>query len=107
MSEPDAEFWPRILSTLAARRSLQSDDAASAMHVIMSGDATAGQIGAFLLALRTKGETVDEIVVAGGGVPVAKRGNRAASSHCGSADLLEALGVNIDLDAAGVERCLD
>ena len=149
MSEPDPEFWPRILSTLAARRSLHSDDAASAMHVIMSGDATAGQIGAFLLALRTKGETVDEIdglartmldfanavqpsgpvidtcgtggdrshtfnistvaaiVVAGAGVPVAKHGNRAASSHCGSADLLEALGVNIDVDATGVERCLD
>ncbi|HSL09880.1 MAG TPA: anthranilate phosphoribosyltransferase [Actinomycetota bacterium] len=149
MSEPDPEFWPRILSTLAARRSLPSDDAAAAMHVIMAGDATAGQIGAFLLALRTKGETADEIdglartmldfanavapsgpvidtcgtggdrshtfnistvaaiVVAGAGVPVAKHGNRAASSHCGSADLLEALGVNIDLDAAGVERCLD
>ena len=134
---------------LAAREPLQTDEAAAAMHVIMSGDATAGQIGAFLLALRTKGETVDEveglaqtmlgfasevrptgpvidtcgtggdrshtfnisttaaIVVAGAGVAVAKHGNRAASSHCGSADLLEALGVNIDLDASGVERCLD
>ena len=116
---------------------------------MMAGDATEAQIGAFLLALRTKGETVEEIeglartmlafaipvqapepvidtcgtggdragtfnistiaalVVAGAGVPVAKHGNRAASSHCGSADLLEELGVRIDLDAAGVERCLD
>jgi anthranilate phosphoribosyltransferase len=146
MSEPD--LWPRILTRLAAREALSSDEAAEAMHAIMAGEASPGQIGAFLLALRTKGETVDEVdglartmlshanvvspeepvidtcgtggdrsgsfnistiaalVVAGAGVPVAKHGNRAASSHCGSADLLEALGVRIDLDAAGVERCL-
>ena len=114
----------------------------------MAGEASAGQIGGFLMALRTKGETADEveglartmlsfatpvtsptptvdvvgtggdrsgtfnistvaaIVAAAAGAPVAKHGNRAASSHCGSADVLEALGVKIDLDAAGVERCL-
>jgi anthranilate phosphoribosyltransferase len=127
---------------------LGTEDAAEAMRQIMAGEATPAQIGAFLLALRTKGETADKIdglaqtmlefatlvkapepvidtcgtggdrsgtfnistvsalVVAGAGVPVAKHGNRAASSHCGSADLLESLGVKIDLDPAGVERCL-
>jgi anthranilate phosphoribosyltransferase len=118
------------------------------MLAIMEGNATPAQIGGFLMALRTKGETVDEIeglsrtalelaqpvrssepvvdtcgtggdrsetfnistlaaiVAAGAGVAVAKHGNRAASSHCGSADLLEALGVRIDLGADGVEQCL-
>jgi anthranilate phosphoribosyltransferase len=148
MTEPDPDFWPRILSRLAARTSLETDDAAEAMRRIMAGEASHGQIGGFLMALRTKGETVDEleglartmlafanpahapgpvidtcgtggdrshtfnistvsaIVVAGAGVSVAKHGNRAASSHCGSADLLEAIGVKIDLDPAGVERSL-
>jgi anthranilate phosphoribosyltransferase len=146
MTEPD--LWPRTLSTLTAGRSLTAEEAAEAMRAVMAGEASPGQIGGFLMALRTKGETVDEIegfvrtmldfatpvqapapvvdvvgtggdrsgtfnistvsaiVVAGAGVPVAKHGNRAASSHCGSADVLEALGVKIDLDAAGVERCL-
>ena len=145
----DTELWPSILSALARRESLDAEQASAAMSAIMSGDSTPSQIGAFLLALRTKGETVEEmegfarsmlsfalpvrapepvidtcgtggdragtfnistvaaLVVAGAGVPVAKHGNRAASSHCGSADLLEELGVRIDLDATGVERCLD
>jgi anthranilate phosphoribosyltransferase len=148
MAEPDPNFWPQILSRLIAREALGADETAEAMRAVMRGDATQGQIGGFLMALRTKGETADEveglartmlefanpvrapqpvvdvvgtggdrsgtfnistvsaIVVAGAGVPVAKHGNRAASSHCGSADVLEALGVKIDLDAAGVEGCL-
>src|SRR5919197_1700485 len=119
------------------------------MRAIMRGEATPAQMGGFLMALRTKGETVEEldglaatalefaqpvrapagvvdtcgtggdragtfnistlgaIVCAGAGVPVAKHGNRAASSRGGSADLLEALGVRIDLGPEGVESCLE
>ena len=148
MTEPDPDFWPRILTKVAAHEALSIDEAAEAMRQVMEGEATQGQLGGLLMALRTKGETVDEvegfartmlafanaveppapvvdtcgtggdrsgtfnistvaaIVVAGAGVPVAKHGNRAASSHCGSADLLEALGVRIDLGADGVARCL-
>jgi anthranilate phosphoribosyltransferase len=148
MPEPDPDLWPHTLSRVVAHQALSADEAAEAMRAIMGGDASPGQIGGFLMALRTKGETVDEldglartalgfanavnaptpvvdtcgtggdrsgtfnistvaaIVVAGAEVAVAKHGNRAASSHCGSADLLEALGVKIDLDASGVERCL-
>jgi anthranilate phosphoribosyltransferase len=148
MGDPDPDLWPRTLQRLASHEALSADDAADAMRAIMSGDVTPAQVGGFLMALRTKGETVDEldglartalefahavsppapvldtcgtggdrsgtfnistlsaIVVAGAGVPVAKHGNRAASGLCGSADLLEELGVAIDLDAPGVERCL-
>jgi anthranilate phosphoribosyltransferase len=146
--EPDPDLWPRALSKLVRHESLDADEAAEAMRRVMAGEATPGQVGGLLMALRTKGETADEvegfartmlefanpvhtpspvvdvvgtggdrsgtfnistasaIVVAGAGVPVAKHGNRAASSNCGSADVLEALGVTIDLDAAGVESCL-
>jgi anthranilate phosphoribosyltransferase len=148
MAELDPNFWPNALMKLVSHQDLTTEESATAMHAIMAGEASPAQVGGFLMALRTKGETVDEIeglartmlefanpvehdlavvdtcgtggdrsgtfnistigavVVAGAGVPVAKHGNRAASSHCGSADLLEALGVKIDLDAAGVGRCL-
>lgn len=144
----ESDLWPQLLTRLTRRESLSADEAAEAMRSIMKGEATPGQIGGFLMALRTKGETVEEIVglattmlefakpvtapepvidtcgtggdrsgtfnistvaalvVAGAGVPVAKHGNRAASSHCGSADLLEALGVTISLEPEGVQRCL-
>jgi anthranilate phosphoribosyltransferase len=148
MSEPNPTFWPSVLSRLISGEALTSAESAAAMLAIMHEEATPAQVAGFLMALRTKGETVDEldglsrtaiekaqpvaapvavvdtcgtggdrsgtfnistlgaIVVAGAGVPVAKHGNRAASSHCGSADLLEALGVRIALGPEGVERCL-
>ena len=124
------------------RKDLSREQAEAAMNIIMTGQATQAQIGAYLAALRMKGETVDEItgsasamranavhvtvargsksmfdtagtggdgantfnistaaafVVAGTGRKVAKHGNRAASSQCGSADVLAALGLNLDL----------
>jgi len=141
--------WPEILGLLTSRVSLDRGQAAWAMERIMQGEASPSQLGAFLAALRTKGESVDEMVglvetmrsfsrkveveypvvdtcgtggdrtgsvnvsttsafvLAGAGAKVAKHGNRAASSSCGSADLLEALGVKIDLGPDGVRRCLD
>jgi anthranilate phosphoribosyltransferase len=138
-----------LLAIAAAGRSLSESEAERAFEIMMSGDATPSQMGGFLMALRVRGETVDEItgaarimrakavqikappgtidtcgtggdgsgsfnistatalVVAGCGVPVAKHGNRALSSKSGSADVLTALGVNIDCDMAVVQRCLD
>jgi anthranilate phosphoribosyltransferase len=137
------------IKTLVSGKSLTMDEAASVMEEIMRGEATPAQFGAFVTALRLKGETVDEIVgmaktmrakatpvitsepvvdtcgtggdglftfnistaaafvAAGAGLKVAKHGNRAMSSHCGSADVLEALGVKIDLNAEQVKRCLE
>lgn len=128
---------------------LSREQMTEAMDTIMEGQATAAQIGAFLTALRIKGETVDEVaggaasmrrhaafidsgartvvdtcgtggdggstfnisttaafVVAGADVCVAKHGNRAVSSQCGSADVLRQLGVNIDADPDVMEQCL-
>jgi anthranilate phosphoribosyltransferase len=147
MSDPD--LWPSLLSRVAAGGSLSVEEAENAARSIMREEATPAQVAGFLMALRTKGETADElegfaramlamahrvesdqpvvdtcgtggdragtfnistiaaIVVAACGVRVAKHGNRAASSRCGSADVLEGLGVRIDLDPAGVARCLE
>lgn len=135
---------------LIAGQSLDRTTAHRVMDQIMGGEATAAQIGGFLVALRCKGETVDEIagfaevmrakatkivggrpplvdtcgtggdgsgtfnisttvafVAAGAGCTVAKHGNRAMSSQCGSADVLAALGVNVEAGPAQVGRCLD
>jgi anthranilate phosphoribosyltransferase len=127
---------------------LSESEMAECMREIMEGKTTEAQIGAFLTALRFKGETVEEItgatrimrekvaaikapqgvldtcgtggdmshtfnistttaiVVAAAGVPVAKHGNRSVSSRSGSADVLESLGVKIDLPPDKVEKCL-
>jgi anthranilate phosphoribosyltransferase len=138
------------IAQVVAGQALGEADAAAVMEEIMTGMATPSQLGAFLTALRLKGETVDEVtglarvmrekalrvalpeataavdtcgtggdaagtfnvstaaglVVAASGQPVAKHGNRAASSRCGSADVLEALGVKIELTPEQVEQCI-
>lgn len=145
--------WVAVLTKLTAGRDLSAGEAGAAMADIFANSASDAQTAAFIVALRMKGETVEELtglvqamleaaepvpmdeglrarlvdtcgtggdrsgtinvstiaalVVAGAGVPVAKHGNRAASSRAGSADVLEALGVRIDLGPEGVARCLD
>lgn len=131
--------WPGLLNPLLRGENLSSDETAWAMDRIMSGEATDAQIAGFAVALRAKGETVDEvtglvramyahantiqvpgrtvdivgtggdlaktvnistmsaIVIAGTGAKVVKHGNRAASSASGSSDVLEKLGVNLEL----------
>ena len=146
----DLGGWPAVLGPLTQRQDLPHGHTRAAMAEILAGEATPAQIAGFIVALRMKGETVDElaglleamgaaaervelpdldgvvdivgtggdrshsvnvstmaaVVVAGAGVRVCKHGNRAASSRCGSADLLEALGVRLDLDPEGVARCV-
>ena len=139
------------ITSLVAGNSLSESEATAAMDEIMTGVATPSQLGAFLVALRLKGETVEEVtgmargmrragvhvplpshtravdtcgtggdgadtfnvstaaglLVASLGQPVAKHGNRAASSRCGSADVLESLGVKLDLGPEAVAQCIE
>ncbi|HIC91721.1 MAG TPA: anthranilate phosphoribosyltransferase [Syntrophaceae bacterium] len=138
-----------MVKKVAAGLNLSEPEMISVMEEIMEGRTTSAQIGAFLTALRMKGETIDEItgaakvmrskalkvdggwevlidtcgtggdnsgtfnvsttvafVVAGAGLKVAKHGNRSVSSLCGSADVMEALGVTIDVGPEVVERCI-
>lgn len=137
------------LHRVAERQNLSAGDARLAMLAILNGEASTPQIAAFLIGLRTKGETADELlgfaramrekaarvdagpeplldtcgtggdggstfnistiaafVAAGAGVRVAKHGNRSLSSACGSADILEALGINISLSPEQVGRSI-
>jgi anthranilate phosphoribosyltransferase len=139
----------RAIDAVCAGDHLTADHAEAVLAEIMAGRAEGVQTGAFLIALRAKGETVPELVglaramrslaapvqtaredlvdtagtgggpstfnvsttaalvAAAAGCAVAKHGNRSNTSRCGSADLLEALGVNIELDPAAVGRCID
>ena len=145
--------WPALLTELVEGRDLPASHARAAMGTILSGDATPAQLIGFVVALRAKGETPEElsglldavldaaslvplseemrsravdivgtggdrshsinvstmaaIVVAGAGVPVCKHGARASSSQCGAADVLEELGVAIELNPQGVLRCVE
>ena len=138
--------WPEVLAALIAGQHLSSEQTSWAMGEILAGEATPVQIAGFAVALRTKGETIDEleglvaamyehatplvvpgrvldvvgtggdrsmsvnistmaaIVAAGAGVPVVKHGNRSASSKAGSADVLEALGIRLDLPTTSVAK---
>ncbi len=143
--------WPEILARLSRRESLTADESEGALGVVLAGDATPVQVGAFLALLHAKGETADEVtglaramvdaavpcpldpgdrvvvdlvgtggdrlasinvttlaafITAGSGVLVCKHGNRAASSSVGTADVLEALGVAIEIGPEGVARCV-
>jgi anthranilate phosphoribosyltransferase len=138
------------LQKLLNKQNLSSEEMRGVMLAMMGGELTDAQIGGFLIALRCKGESVEEIaaavgvmrelahkvdiqgehvidtcgtggdgantfnistaaafVVAAAGGKVAKHGNRSVSSRCGSADLLEAAGVNLDMSAAEVEQCIN
>ena len=141
----------RAIDALSRFGHLRAEEAEAVMKQIMTGAATDAQIGAYLMGLRMKGETIEEITgsaramraaasrvpthvagdlldpvgtggdqsgtfnitttaafaAAGAGIPVAKHGNRAATSKCGSADVLGELGVNLDLSPEQVGQCVD
>ncbi|MBT3535847.1 MAG: anthranilate phosphoribosyltransferase [Rhodospirillaceae bacterium] len=138
-----------LIAIVADGQALNAEQARAAFDVMMSGDATPSQMGAFLMALRVRGESVAEItggvmamrqrmttimapadamdivgtggdgkgtlnistatafVVAGCGVPIAKHGNRAASSKSGTTDVQSALGINVDADFPILQQALD
>jgi anthranilate phosphoribosyltransferase len=142
------ESFKPLIAKVATGAALTRAEAATAFDAMLSGEVTPSQMGGFLLALRVRGETADEItgavsamrqkmlrvkapaaaidivgtggdgsgslnistlasiITAACGVPVAKHGNRAASSRSGAADTLTALGVKIGLQPEGVERCV-
>jgi anthranilate phosphoribosyltransferase len=155
-AQPAGNTWPRLIGALIDGTDLTTGSTQWAMNTIMSGEASPAQVAGFLVALRSKGETVDELaglveamisnaspigisgekldivgtggdqqntvnistmaalIAAGAGAKVVKHGNRAASSASGSADVLEALGVRLDLpiprvalnaDDAGITFC--
>ncbi len=103
------------IKAVIARQDLSGDEMSSVMQQIMTGECTASQIGGFLVGLHMKGETVDEIsaaaasaiVAAAAGAKVAKHGNRSMTSNSGSADVLEAAGVKLDITPAQVGECVE
>ncbi|MFZ9610501.1 MAG: anthranilate phosphoribosyltransferase [Methylococcales bacterium] len=140
----------QALQKVLSKKDLAIDEMRDVMRLIMTGKITEAQLAGFLIGLRCKGETIDEItaavevmrelaskviingqyvidtcgtggdgantfnisttcafVVAAAGAQVAKHGNRSVSSSCGSADLLEAAGVNLDLSAEQVAQCVN
>ncbi|MFZ5597685.1 MAG: anthranilate phosphoribosyltransferase [Bacillota bacterium] len=146
----NTELIKKAIHKVVSGEDLAEAEACSVMEMIMTGEASPAQIAALLIAMRLKGETIEEItgfarvmrkmstpvrtsheivvdtcgtggdgvntfnistaaalVVAGCGAPVAKHGNRSVSSSCGSADVLEALGININLTPAEKEECLE
>ena len=142
------ESFKPLLGKVAAGATLSRSEAATAFDAMLSGEVTPAQMGGFLMGLRVRGESVEEItgaveamrakmlrvsapgdavdvvgtggdgsgsynvstlaaiIVAACGVPVAKHGNRAASSKSGAADTLGALGVKIGIEPAAIERCI-
>jgi anthranilate phosphoribosyltransferase len=143
--------WSDVLARLSRREPLTAEEAEETLGIVLTGDATPAQVGAFLTLLHAKGETAEEVtglaramvdaavpcplgegddvvvdlvgtggdrlasinvttlaafITAGAGVRVCKHGNRAASSSVGTADVLEALGVAIEIGPEGVARCV-